>query len=135
VKPHSACPPPITAPSRPPAREMGAAVSQPQTASAAAAASASSSRAAAGGGDPLFAELAVHYDRSYSLPLPPGQRGIVLTINTLDSMGSSRFLKAVRARHRDGALVVKVFIKPDPAISLKQFAKRIKGQRGCFRLC
>lgn len=43
-------------------------------------------------------------------------------------MGSSRFLKAVRARHTDGALVVKVFIKPDPAISLKQFAKRIKGQ-------
>lgn len=42
-------------------------------------------------------------------------------------MGSSRFLKAVRARHREGALVVKVFIKPDPSVSLKQFAKRIKG--------
>ncbi|KAG0667566.1 Serine/threonine-protein kinase [Rhodotorula mucilaginosa] len=93
---------------------MGAAVSQPQTASAAAAASASSSRAAAGGGDPLFAELAVHYDRS---------------------MGSSRFLKAVRARHRDGALVVKVFIKPDPAISLKQFAKRIKAEREALVDC
>lgn len=42
-------------------------------------------------------------------------------------MGSSRFLKAVRARHRDGALVVKVFVKPDPSLSLKQFSKRIKG--------
>ncbi|GAA5975929.1 hypothetical protein JCM10908_005330 [Rhodotorula pacifica] len=91
---------------------MGAAVSQPQTALAAAA-SASSSRAAAGG-DPLFAELAVHYDRS---------------------MGSSRFLKAVRARHRDGALVVKVFIKPDPSLSLKQFAKRIKAEREALVDC
>ena len=63
VKPHSSS---LSSSSsqRPLDSPMGAAVSQPQTASAAAAASASSSRAAAGGGDPLFAELAVHYDRS-----------------------------------------------------------------------
>lgn len=42
-------------------------------------------------------------------------------------MGSSRFLKAVRGRHRQGALVVKVFVKQDPALSLKPFVRRLKG--------
>lgn len=42
-------------------------------------------------------------------------------------MGSSRFLKAVRGRHRQGALVVKVFVKQDPSISLKPFVRRLKG--------
>lgn len=43
------------------------------------------------------------------------------------SMGSSRFLKCVRARHRHGALVAKVFVKSDPSLSLKPFHRRIKG--------
>ena len=49
-------------------------------------------------------------------------------------MGSSRFLKSVRARHKSGALVVKVFVKPDPALSLKPFHRRIKGASAslCF---
>lgn len=42
-------------------------------------------------------------------------------------MGTSRFLKTVRARHDTGALVVKVFIKPDALLSLKWIARRING--------
>jgi hypothetical protein len=45
----------------------------------------------------------------------------------LHSMGSSRFLKAIRARHRNGALVVKVFVKPDAHMDLRPLSKRIAG--------
>ncbi|GAA5884630.1 hypothetical protein JCM6882_005326 [Rhodosporidiobolus microsporus] len=51
------------------------------------------------------------------------------------SMGSSRFLKAVRGRHRQGALVVKVFSKPDPSLSLKAFQRRIKADRDALADC
>ncbi|GAA6038901.1 hypothetical protein JCM8097_000564 [Rhodosporidiobolus ruineniae] len=51
------------------------------------------------------------------------------------SMGSSRFLKAVRGRHRQGALVVKVFVKPDPSLSLKAFHRRIKIERDALVGC
>ncbi|BGP01316.1 Other/VPS15 protein kinase [Rhodotorula toruloides ATCC 204091] len=91
---------------------MGAAVSQPQSALTAAA----SAGKAQPGADPFFAELGgeVHYDRS---------------------MGSSRFLKAVRGRHRQGALVVKVFVKQDPSISLKPFVRRLKAEREALADC
>ena len=60
------------------------------------------------GGDSILAELGaqVQYEKS---------------------MGNSRFLKTIRARHIKGALVVKVFNKADPSISLKPFNRRIKG--------
>ncbi|SCV71242.1 BQ2448_2830 [Microbotryum intermedium] len=45
------------------------------------------------------------------------------------SMGTSRFLKTIRARHRSGALVVKVFVKDDPGLSFKGFEERIKVER------
>ncbi|KAK4047771.1 Serine/threonine-protein kinase [Microbotryomycetes sp. JL221] len=45
------------------------------------------------------------------------------------SMGTSRFLKTIRARHRNGPLVVKVFGKADPSWSLKAFLRRIKAER------
>ncbi|GJN87433.1 hypothetical protein Rhopal_000382-T1 [Rhodotorula paludigena] len=51
------------------------------------------------------------------------------------SMGSSRFLKAVRARHKHGALVVKVFGKPDPSLSLRHFHRRIKAEREALADC
>ncbi|BGP38644.1 Serine/threonine-protein kinase [Rhodotorula kratochvilovae] len=50
-------------------------------------------------------------------------------------MGTSRFLKSVRARHKHGALVVKVFAKPDPALSLKPFHRRIKAERDALADC
>ena len=43
------------------------------------------------------------------------------------SLGTTRFLKTIRARHKHGALVVKVFVKADPSMSLKAFHRRVKG--------
>lgn len=49
-------------------------------------------------------------------------------------MGTSRFLKTIRGRHKQGALVVKLFVKADPSVSLKAFHRRIKGMRGISAL-
>ncbi|CAL1709651.1 unnamed protein product [Somion occarium] len=42
------------------------------------------------------------------------------------SLGSARFLKTVRCRHKNGYLVVKIFIKPDPGLSLRKYHRRFK---------
>lgn len=42
------------------------------------------------------------------------------------SLGYARFLKTVRCRHKNGYLVVKIFIKPDPGVSLWKYSKRLK---------
>lgn len=42
------------------------------------------------------------------------------------TLGSGRFLKTIRARHRKGTAVVKIFIKPGPGYSLHQYLKRIE---------
>jgi hypothetical protein len=43
------------------------------------------------------------------------------------SLGSARFLKTVKCAHRNGFVVVKIFIKPDPGLSLRSYSKRLKG--------
>lgn len=43
------------------------------------------------------------------------------------SLGSSRFLKTVRGRHRNGPVVIKLFIKQDPGLSLRTYNRRLKG--------
>jgi hypothetical protein len=45
----------------------------------------------------------------------------------LISLGSARFLKTVKCRHKRGFLVVKIFVKPDPGISLRTYHRRLKG--------
>ncbi|KAI0753275.1 hypothetical protein C8Q80DRAFT_1096117 [Daedaleopsis nitida] len=45
------------------------------------------------------------------------------------SLGSSRFLKTVKCRHKNGYLVVKIFIKPDPGLSLRKYHRRLKTER------
>ncbi|KAI8460705.1 VPS15 protein kinase [Phakopsora pachyrhizi] len=42
------------------------------------------------------------------------------------SLGSSRFLKTIRARHKCGRIVVKVFVKTNSSFSLKAFLRRLK---------
>uniref|UniRef100_V5EMI1 non-specific serine/threonine protein kinase n=2 Tax=Kalmanozyma brasiliensis (strain GHG001) TaxID=1365824 RepID=V5EMI1_KALBG len=44
-------------------------------------------------------------------------------------IGNSRFLRAVRARHKFGPIVVKTFVKPDPSMSLKSLVKHIRIER------
>lgn len=45
------------------------------------------------------------------------------------SLGVARFLKTVKCRHPNGFLVVKIFIKPDPGLSLRTYARRLKVER------
>ncbi|KZT00186.1 ARM repeat-containing protein [Laetiporus sulphureus 93-53] len=45
------------------------------------------------------------------------------------SMGSARFLKTVKCRHRNGYLVVKIFVKPDPGLSLRKQHRRLRVER------
>ncbi|KAK4685355.1 phosphoinositide-3-kinase, regulatory subunit 4, partial [Tremellales sp. Uapishka_1] len=47
----------------------------------------------------------------------------------LDSLSSSRFLKTILARHAYGPLVLKIFIKPDAAMSLRVIQRRLKSER------
>lgn len=51
-----------------------------------------------------------------------------LTCAIYDSIGSARFLKTVKCRHRNGYLVIKVFIKPDPGLSLRTYLRRLKSE-------
>ncbi|RUS35034.1 hypothetical protein BC938DRAFT_476587 [Jimgerdemannia flammicorona] len=39
------------------------------------------------------------------------------------SLGSARFMKTIRGRHKDGLVVVKIFVKPEPGLSLKTYVK------------
>ncbi|KAF9254440.1 hypothetical protein L218DRAFT_1082334 [Marasmius fiardii PR-910] len=45
------------------------------------------------------------------------------------SLGSARFLKTIKCRHKNGYLVVKVFIKPDPGVTLRAYTRRLKVER------
>ncbi|KAF8892933.1 hypothetical protein BD779DRAFT_1798336 [Infundibulicybe gibba] len=45
------------------------------------------------------------------------------------SLGSARFLKTVKCRHRNGYMVIKIFIKPDPGLSLRTYHRRLKLDR------
>ncbi|PCH37519.1 hypothetical protein WOLCODRAFT_140908 [Wolfiporia cocos MD-104 SS10] len=45
------------------------------------------------------------------------------------SLGSARFLKTVKCRHKNGYLVVKIFVKPDPGLSLRKYHRRLKVER------
>lgn len=44
-------------------------------------------------------------------------------------MGSSRFLKAIKARHRHGPLVVKTFLKPEAHYNLRPLVRRLRIER------
>nr|KAJ3420459.1 Serine/threonine-protein kinase [Polyrhizophydium stewartii] len=45
------------------------------------------------------------------------------------SLGSSRFLKTIRCRHPQGLVVVKIFVKTDPTLSLKSVVKQLQNER------
>ncbi|KAF5384296.1 hypothetical protein D9615_003308 [Tricholomella constricta] len=45
------------------------------------------------------------------------------------SLGSARFLKSVKCRHRNGYVVIKIFIKSDPGLSLRTYHRRLKVDR------
>lgn len=45
------------------------------------------------------------------------------------TLGSARFMKSIRARHHDGVVLVKVFIKPYTPMSLSRFRQEIIRKR------
>lgn len=49
------------------------------------------------------------------------------------TIGSARFMKSIRARHHDGVVLVKVFVKPYTPMSLDKYREKIL--REPFYLC
>ncbi|KAF8892835.1 hypothetical protein CPB84DRAFT_1837361 [Gymnopilus junonius] len=45
------------------------------------------------------------------------------------ALGAARFLKTVKCRHRNGYLVVKIFVKHDPGVSLRTYHRRLKMEK------
>lgn len=41
------------------------------------------------------------------------------------TIGSARFMKSIRARHHDGVVLVKVFVKPYTPMSLNDYRQKI----------
>jgi phosphoinositide-3-kinase regulatory subunit 4 len=52
----------------------------------------------------------------------------ILMFNVSNSLGSARFLKTVKCRHRNGYMVIKIFIKSDPGLTLRNYRRRLKSQ-------
>lgn len=44
------------------------------------------------------------------------------------SLSSSRFLKSIVARHKYGPLVLKIFIKPNPSMTLRVIQRRLNSE-------
>ncbi|KAL0095744.1 kinase-like domain-containing protein, partial [Phycomyces blakesleeanus] len=42
------------------------------------------------------------------------------------SIGNARFMKTIRGRHKDGMVVVKIFVKPELNMSLQNYVKRLQ---------
>lgn len=51
-------------------------------------------------------------------------------ILALLSIGNARFMKTIRGRHKDTLVVVKIFVKPDPQLSLRSYVKKLQGKSG-----
>ena len=43
-------------------------------------------------------------------------------------------MKTIRGRHKEGAVVVKIFIKPEPGLSLSNYVKALQGMFRKFML-
>jgi len=70
---------------------------------------------------------------SYSLSTPyAGSAGIdIPELSDLAherSIGNARFMKSIRARHRDGVALAKVTVKPYSDCSLKVYGNKILGE-------
>lgn len=50
------------------------------------------------------------------------------------TIGTARFMKSIRARHHDGVVLVKVFVKPYTPMSLSEYRQEILRERLPFRV-
>lgn len=71
--------------------------------------------------------------QGYSINVSAGSAGIdVPELSDLileTSLGAARFVKTVRARHKDGLVVAKVFTKPYPNLKLDKYSERLLAER------
>ncbi|KAG0188811.1 Serine/threonine-protein kinase [Apophysomyces sp. BC1034] len=44
------------------------------------------------------------------------------------SIGNARFMKTIRGRHKDGFVVVKIFVKPELGMSLRNYVKKLQDE-------
>jgi phosphoinositide-3-kinase, regulatory subunit 4 len=63
------------------------------------------------------------------ITLPAGSAGIgeLSDLQYEKPLGTARFMKAVRARHKDGIVVAKVVMKPYANLTLDAYVKRLIG--------
>lgn len=70
--------------------------------------------------------------QSLSLPGQPGADGInvpeLSDVTYEKSLGTARLMKCVRARHRDGLVVVKLVVKPLATLDLTKYVEAIRSE-------
>jgi phosphoinositide-3-kinase regulatory subunit 4 len=71
--------------------------------------------------------------QGYSINVSAGSAGIDVPelgdLETERSLGAVRFMKTIRARHKDGLVIAKVFIKPYPNLKLEDYSQKLFAQR------
>lgn len=72
----------------------------------------------------------VQYERRLAIAGYKSRFGISIPENAFSdfylSLGSTRLFKTIKCRHREGSLVVKVFVKPIPGLSLSDFLEELR---------
>ncbi|KAF0433331.1 ARM repeat-containing protein [Gigaspora margarita] len=48
------------------------------------------------------------------------------------SLSSARFMKTIRGRHKEGLVVIKIFIKPEPGLSLENVVKTLREEKAAL---
>jgi phosphoinositide-3-kinase regulatory subunit 4 len=71
--------------------------------------------------------------QGYSINVSAGSAGIdvpeLADLESERSLGAVRFMKTIRARHKDGLVIAKVFIKPYPNLKLEDYSQKLFVQR------
>lgn len=71
--------------------------------------------------------------QGYSINVSAGSAGIdvpeLADLEPERSLGAVRFMKTIRARHKNGLVIAKVFIKPYPNLKLETYFNRLIDQR------
>ncbi|GAB7346883.1 hypothetical protein MBLNU459_g1963t1 [Dothideomycetes sp. NU459] len=71
--------------------------------------------------------------QGYSINVSAGSAGIdvpeLADFEAEKTLGAVRFMKTIRARHKDGLVIAKVFIKPYPNLKLEKYTERLLNER------
>lgn len=71
--------------------------------------------------------------QGYSINVSAGSGGIdvpeLADLEAERTLGAVRFMKTIRARHKDGLVIAKVFIKPYPNLKLEKYTEKLLNER------